>query len=90
MGEGVNLHSQDKVSRPYNPYAHSALCAGGKWALGWQSETQGTNKDRFCKTMVSVAFLTPKFKEICDCRQRKFPQAEIQNKRRRKVSLKPR
>ena len=46
-----------------------------------------SNKDRFCKTIAAVALLTPKFKEICDCRQRKVSQAEIQNKRSRKVSV---
>ena len=38
------------------------------------------NKGRFCNTIASVAFLTPKLKEICHCRQRKFSQAEIKNK----------
>ena len=47
------------------------------------------NKDRFCKTIASVALLTPIFKEICDCRQRKFSQPVIQHKQSHKVSLKP-
>ena len=32
---------------------------------------------------------TPQFKVISECRQKKFSQAEIQNKRSLKVALKP-
>ena len=34
-------------------------------------------------------WFTPQFKAISECRQKKFPQAEIENKRSRKVALKP-
>ena len=36
-----------------------------------------------------LLLLTPKFKEICDCRHKKFSQAVIKKKQSRKVSLKP-
>ena len=36
-----------------------------------------------------LLWFTPQFKAISECRQKKFSQAEIQNKRRRKVALKP-
>ena len=34
-------------------------------------------------------WFTPQFKAIIECRPKKFSQAEIQNKRGRKVALKP-
>ena len=34
-------------------------------------------------------WFTPQFKAIIECRQRKFSQAEIQNKPSRKIALKP-
>ena len=34
-------------------------------------------------------WFTPQFKAISECRQKKFSQVEIQNKRSRKVALKP-
>ena len=40
---------------------------------------QSTRTD-FVREQQQLHLLTPKFKEICDCRQRKFSQAEIQNK----------
>ena len=46
--------------------------------------------DIFCKTITAVASVDTKFKDIFDGRQRKFSQAEIQNKQSRKVSLRPR
>ena len=48
------------------------------------------NKDHFLRTIASVVSLTPKFKAICDCRQRKFSQSVIQNKESHKVPQKPR
>ena len=40
-------------------------------------------------TMHQSLWLTPQFKAISECRQMKFSQAEIRNKRSRKVALKP-
>ena len=47
------------------------------------------NKGRFRNTIVAVAWFTPQFKAISDFRQKKFSQPVLQNKRSRKVALKP-
>ena len=54
-----------------------------------RSFVYNATKTDFVRQELQLLLLTPKFKGIGDCRQKKFPQAEIQNKRRRKLSLKP-
>ena len=49
---------------------------------------ESTRADFVIQYHQSLSF-TPQFKEISECRQKKFSQAEIQNKRSRKVALKP-
>ena len=41
------------------------------------------------EALMNVAVFTPQFKAISECRQKKFSQAEIENKRSRKAALKP-
>ena len=43
----------------------------------------------FVKQLHQSLWFTPQFKAISECRQKKFSQAEIENKRSRKVALKP-
>ena len=47
------------------------------------------NKGRFCNTIDQSLWFTPQFKAISEFRQKKFSQAENQNRRSRKVALKP-
>ena len=61
----------------------------GHLITGAEVKQGPANKGRFCNTVASVAFFTPLFTAISECRQKKFSQAEIQNKQSHKVALKP-